>query len=203
MNPTDDVVDRSGCAAIRHGTETAYSKDGCRCPDAREDSRIRAKRRKHGTYQYLYIDPTGTRRRLQALMALGHNANTISSVEPALSVHMVRYLRSGKPGTPSRRVHRRLAATVARVYAVLSMVPGIDNRSARQAETMGYRPPLAWDDESIDDPHAQPTATTPGRVDRRAEVAWLVEGGESLERAVRRVGMTVSGWERARYRRAS
>lgn len=127
-------------------------------------------------------DATGTRRRLEALMARGWPAAVLD-----------RRLGFGSNG--SLRVSRRTAvrlqteAAVRALYdALWNQVPeqhGVPGRQAEGARRMaverGFVPPLAWDDDTIDDPAVRPQldaampAPTP---DENAASRWLM--GESV-----------------------
>lgn len=92
------------------------------------------------------IDSTGSRRRVQALAWMGWPAAEVAA-------------RAGTTrGTlqceilPSRRISVRLARRIAQVYDQLSMVEGPSRTAAAVARRMGFKPPLWWDDETIDVP---------------------------------------------------
>ncbi|HEY9476362.1 MAG TPA: hypothetical protein VIS06_21240, partial [Mycobacteriales bacterium] len=104
------------------------------------------------------VDATGTRRRIQALIAVGWSASQIGG-------------RLGISPTNMWGLSRRLmvsARTAARVRALYDELwdcpPPARNRwqrvsvsrSTRMAAVRGWAPPVAWDDDSIDDPTAQP-----------------------------------------------
>jgi hypothetical protein len=101
------------------------------------------------------IDATGTRRRLEALAALGHSGRTIGT-------------RMGRPTSSARalvsswrRPGRRLidagtAADVARVYPLLADQPGTNSVVRIKALRAGCLPPNAWAGVDIDDPAAAP-----------------------------------------------
>jgi len=146
-----DTTRRSGCPARRHGTAAAYT-GGCRCADAREAWRLYNKRRREGRQPPFHHDATGTRRRLQALVAIGWPTAALAG-------------RLGIPSTEVSRLchhaHRVYPHTIQRVgqlYTQLSMNPGPSRRARRRAEVAGWAPPLAWDDNTIDDPAATPAA---------------------------------------------
>lgn len=198
-------------APILHGTHSGYVR-GCR-----DECCARA----HNRYMKLYrmgrqprlIDATGTRRRLQALMALGHTAATID--EAAGKGKNWSHMLARKP-----RVRSSNAAVVAAIYERLCMVvPDHDHapRLRTLASQRGYLPPLAWDD--IDDPNERPrpsravdfTIPDPVVVERilggdfkvpatrpdRVEVVrrWAA-AGRSLSELAR-----VTGWKPERYYR--
>lgn len=105
------------------------------------------------------IDATGTSRRLRGLVAIGYSQSFLAQ-------------RIGvRPTNFGPLVHDRERVTVATARAVsdlydeLSMTPrvGTDHRTKisvsrarRYAERMKWLPPLAWDDDTIDDPFMRP-----------------------------------------------
>lgn len=106
--------------------------------------------------RHLSVDITGTRRRLQALFALGWRYQDLGD---RLGVGKAR-VWSLVQGDQTR-VYLATAAKVRALYDELSMTvpegPTFD-RQRRWAAKLGFAPPLAWDDEDLDDPAAQPRA---------------------------------------------
>lgn len=103
----------------------------------------------------LHVNPTGTLRRLRALAALGWPMAELGR-------------RLGLPQVPDGRwaaVDAHAASLVRDLYAELSMTvppPGRRYTSARGlAARKGWVPPLAWDDDEIDDPAAVPAGVRP------------------------------------------
>jgi len=144
-----DTTGHSGCRARRHGTASAYTRS-CRCPQAREAWRLYSKRRREGRQPPFLCDATGTRRRLQALVAIGWPTAALAA-------------RLGIPPTEvsrlchhAHRVYPHTAARVAQLYTQLSMHPGPSRRARRRGEVASWAPPLAWDDNTIDHPAATP-----------------------------------------------
>lgn len=97
----------------------------------------------------LLVDGTGTRRRMRALTAIGwprrllaEHIGTAVSYTGALAF--------------VDRVQASTARRVAEVYDELSMTLGPSVRSVNSARGKGWLPPLAWDDETIDDPEYVP-----------------------------------------------
>lgn len=101
-----------------------------------------------------WTNPTGSRRRVEALMAIGYSA-----LEQA---H-----RIGKLPNPFRAsvwtakvIHPETAKAIAKLYDQLWCQPraldGQTLRTLKLAARKGYAPPQAWDDDSIDDPIAIP-----------------------------------------------
>lgn len=140
------------CQAKRHGTETAYVVDKCRCPEARA---ARCRGQKLARYEKLHnnprrVDAIGSRRRVHALMRLGHNGATIAAAAGIPSADSM--LQS----ISNRWVNRGTAARIRAAYDQLSMALGSSNKTRGRAIARGWLPPIAWDDDTIDDPNAQP-----------------------------------------------
>lgn len=100
-----------------------------------------------------FVNATGTRRRLQALMTLGHTLPDIARRSHIINRGLYEIV-DGRWET----VRLATANAVASAYRELSQHPAPRTRFAEQARTMaasrGWHGPMAWDD--IDDPHAQP-----------------------------------------------
>lgn len=146
------------------------------------------------------VDATGTRRRIQALIALGYR-HTILAVELGVSHDVIRK-RSLAP-----KVNRDTAEAVAAMYERLSMTCPVGrthhervaiSRARNLAARRGWAPPLAWDDIDTD-----PTPTGAGWTATRwgsellAEWGYLRAAGESIEQAARQLGVTVDAIEKA------
>lgn len=143
----------------KHGENgTCYQQHKCRCEGCK---------RGRAEYQFWYVrnrnkaalvDATGTRRRLRALVAMGWSLNAIADRE-GCSWSRIRNWRDAE------LVQVSTVQSVRRVYDDMSMrVPQPRTKSERAAVTYakryaarnGWVPPLAWDDETIDDPDAVP-----------------------------------------------
>lgn len=105
------------------------------------------------------VDATGTRRRLQALAALGWPLDAIAE---RCGVNR----RTLSRALADTTVTVTLAARVAAAYDQLSMTRGPSAGTRGRAARRGWAPPLAWDDETIDDPATQPCGL-PSRGDRQ------------------------------------
>lgn len=93
-----------------------------------------------------YLPRWAARRRVHALMALGHS-------HTAITVHLREGLRSTNVvGTTAHGPYLRAHTwrDVDRVYRLLAITPGTSERTRRRALTAGHQPPLAWED--IDQP---------------------------------------------------
>ncbi len=95
----------------------------------------------------------GAARRLQALMAEGWDATALAPLIGVSPISVQRWRREAFAVITYRR-HER----IREVYERLADHPRDDSRARRTAQALGYLPPLAWDDDTIDDPQAQPWA---------------------------------------------
>jgi hypothetical protein len=146
-----DGIDRSGCPAPRHGSAHDYTgKAGCRCPDARDAARVYRKRLREGRLPAALIDPTGSRRRIQALQAIGWPMS-----------ELVRLL--GRPGSnalshlnANPQCRRSHAIRITVLYERLRRTPGPSYSAALRAQKQGFAPPSAWDGRHINDPNVVP-----------------------------------------------
>lgn len=112
-----------------------------------------------------YVAAVGTMRRLQALRALGWSLDALAP-HVGITGQGISYICAGR----TAHVKAVVRDSVERVYRDLSMsLPrptseyeraGFD-RARRYAARMGWVPPLAWDDDSIDDPAATPHDIAP------------------------------------------
>lgn len=122
------------------------------------------------------IDATGTVRRIRALVAMGHSQQTLSD-EVGCAFTYISSLTHGRRPT----VTVAMAQAVQRAYDRLAMSVGASVRGRLKAKRLGWNGPLAWDENTIDDPRAlpqtdapMPVATEGGNVSAR----WL--HGESV-----------------------
>lgn len=137
------------CSAKQHGTYPAYRR-GCRCPHAREAERLYRKRRRQGRSEPGLVDACGTRRRIEALMAIGHTGDTIG------------HAADGKyDGAHLRIIRRQNMVTILTrdairaAYAKLSGAPGASEITRKRAASYGFATPIQWGAD-IDDPAAVP-----------------------------------------------
>lgn len=166
------------------------------------------------------VPALGAARRLQALYALGHFIYTIAE-EAGISRDAVYGLATNR----WQRIDHGRFEGVRRAYDKLSMVTGESWKARRIAERNGWVPPLAWDDDAIDDPAASPVTDVPepaactssdavarwlmgesvilNAAGRREAVAYLMEwSANSADQIGERLGMSgdvVSrSWERTK-----
>lgn len=105
------------------------------------------------------IDGTGARRRLQALVAIGYSQRQLADELGVLQTTLGDLIHGGRETVISTD------RAVRALYDRLSMTPAVgeDHRSKisvrrtlAYAHKRGWIPPLAWDDDTIDDPAATP-----------------------------------------------
>lgn len=98
-----------------------------------------------------FVPNIGARRRIQALMAIGwRHVDITAEMGTACGTrsHMVLHQVGG---WVTKATHDAVRAA----YDALSMRPGPSQRTRDRARALGYAPPLAWDDDDLDDPYAE------------------------------------------------
>lgn len=169
-------IDRNLCAGSRHGTADAYRHYWCRCPDATAANSLYGKMRRAGLIEPVWVDNTGVVRRRQALAAIGYGLND-------LAPYFGLTCRSLGDHAGQRRVRRDTLQRWREVYDRLSMTPGPNEFARLWARRRGWPPPLAWDDDSIDNPAAKPnlgSRRARDRVDVAEEARFLLGFGQSI-----------------------
>ncbi|MEU2924157.1 hypothetical protein ABZ636_03720 [Streptomyces sp. NPDC007251] len=146
------------------------------------------------------INPAGTRRRIQALVAMGwpqqHLADRLDMTPSNFSAMIRR-----------DHVMVRRALAVRALYNALwradpaqhgATAAGI-TRARKLAAANGWPPPAAWDDDTIDDPAATPHAEGAKALNRderaamrREEIEHLISFGISEEEIAKRLDMGLS-----------
>lgn len=147
------------------------------------------------------INATGTRRRLQALAALGWSRAELSRRSGLTPTTVGRLLSAEWCSIGSAR-------TVHSLYeSMWDQHPPEDAAGQRQSKARalanaarhGWAVPMAWDDSKIDDPQARPSGMPDGQVSvdqKLDDLVELVESGVPLNEAARRVGYQ-GGWDSA------
>lgn len=133
------------------------------------------------------VDPTGTARRLQALVAIGHSQRVLAARLGVLESNMPHIVNG------TRQASAGMARKTAALFDELQLIPGTSARARRMGERRGWVSPLAWDEDAIDDPSAHPMSDAGDAVsiddvavDRG--VAWM------LQRVPRHQGDAFSRW---------
>lgn len=180
----DPPVADPWCTATRHGTRPAYG-GGCRCTTAR----TAAARYEAGRQLDLLngkgprmVSPVGSIRRLRALVRLGWSTRQIAAAA-GTSPKTIDHWTRGRGAT----MRRLSAEKIQRAYDRLSMrLPPerttnekqLAVRARSRGEHNSWAPPLAWDDDQIDDPLARPHYGSAWRSPFDiAMVMALVDGG--------------------------
>ena len=134
------------------------------------------------------IDSTGLARRLQALAVEQWGSREIAGLTP-YTVDNIRHWRQ----RDTARVRRTVHETIADLYEKLLGLPdplGPSVSVGRAARQAGYLGPERWDDETIDDPDAQPLPLLPDAPD---PVELRLQVQEALRLRTPGAG---SGWPR-------
>lgn len=145
----------------------------------------------------------GTTRRLQALAVLGYTLEAIRD-RTGIPMMSLSYAQSGRLGS----VSAQRWAIVRDLYEEIGLRQGPSRNATARALRRGWVGPLAWDDDSMDDPNVQPaparndaTHKFAGRpqADVVEDVAWLIEHDAALtsQQAADRLGMRVDSLQQA------
>lgn len=95
----------------------------------------------------------GVHRRIQALSRIGYSCEDVGAELGVTETYVYQLLNR-------KMVTNRVHAKVDEVYQRLSVKPGTRVRIKWKARREGWPPPLAWDDDNIDDPNAEPDPRT-------------------------------------------
>lgn len=93
----------------------------------------------------------GSRRRLRALVAIGWTQDDLAARLGIRKADVSRYTSGSREG-----ITAETAARVTGLYDELWDQPGPSRLAAARARNRGWAVPLAWDDDTIDDPDAAP-----------------------------------------------
>lgn len=153
-----------------------------------------------------HVDATGTHRRLQALATLGWSDSKLATRLGMAGCNYARMMRTD-------RVYARTAAAVRALYDQLWDVPPPEDdhrdriaasRARNRATRLRWAPPLAWDDDTIDDPSARAHGVERAQQRRRdaliEDVTELVQQGATVASACARLGVQRSNLERTLHR---
>lgn len=139
------------------------------------------------------VNPVGTRRRIQALVARGWS---LSQLAKRLGVAPTNFSRSIYSSGVLEGTRKAVAALYEQLW---DQEPPTGTRwekiaatkARRYAAERGWLPPMAWDDDTIDDPTTQPTTSDDDpTVDPADELRWLLDQYENPQHAAERLGIT-------------
>ncbi|MFM9635891.1 hypothetical protein [Streptomyces turgidiscabies] len=148
------------------------------------------------------VDGTGTRRRLQALIANGWPQLRLGE-EMGITHHRLIWDHV-RQDVVAAETARRTRALYDRLWNVDPATAGVSTRFVRESKRLAvsnaWVPPGAWDDDYIDSPAATPDLGE--RVDRYTAIAedarWLIdEHGYTRSKAAHRLGITKDHLDRA------
>lgn len=143
------------------------------------------------------VDSTGTVRRLQALVAAGWPQEDLAERLGMAASNFGNLVRGARDQCTASR-----AKDVAALFAELQLLSGPSDRARQRAQKRGWALPLEWDEDTIDDPDAEPVraAWTPAsaREERREQVAELTTRGHSAEEIADLLGVDARTIQRDR-----
>lgn len=142
-----------------------------------------------------YINGVGTRRRLQALQAIGYTRADLAA-RIGMSEDGVSDLARGKGSHVTAGLGRRIDAA----FRELQLTPGSNAVTRARSLKKGWLPPFAWDEDTIDDPGAEPDLGEHHKLDWLAEYGELLDFGLTQQQAADRMGLKLDTLE-ARLRR--
>ena len=145
-----------------------------------------------------YLLPVlGTTRRLRGLAVMGWTLRAITGHVPLTTKTLSLLMAGAQP-----YVTWYAAEHIARAYDQLCMRRGPSERARVYAQRKGWAPPLAWDEDDLDDPNAEPWMEPehPDAELNMSEFMRLLNFGELPEQAARRVGVGLSAIENAARR---
>lgn len=129
-----------------------------------------------------YTGAIGTQRRVRAAACMGWSSIDVAARLGVAKQELARYTE--------RRIECGNAARIADLYDSLSMRVGPSVQARAYATQRGWAPPLAWDDDTIDDPDATPNIGVKDAGIDLGEVEWLARQGYSDDAIAERLQVT-------------
>lgn len=147
------------------------------------------------------INAAGTRRRIQALCAIGWTQLQLGPMIGIATSHLGKITHGH-----ARKVKASTAVAVRDLYEQLWNSPPaartpqeahVITRARLAAARNGWAPPLAWDDDTIDDPNSVPEGAegepqTKRRLPDRDDLQMLIETGSTVAALAQRFGVEES-----------
>lgn len=144
-----------------------------------------------------YTDATGARRRLQALASIGWPSRQLAHALGQKDPSLVQRIQSGK----ATSIRQGTAQAIADLYNKLWNHQGPSQRTRSAAQARGWLPPLAWDDDNLDNPHAQPDTgavrTTKRSTLNLEDLHELLRWGHTRDEAAARLGTSREAIDKA------
>ncbi|MEA5454488.1 hypothetical protein SPF06_07120 [Sinomonas sp. JGH33] len=155
------------------------------------------------------VDATGTHRRLQALVSIGYSVSRLGEMLGIDRANMAGPI--GRHPQVTAATARKAAALYERLWNVPHEPEGhferiSASRARNHAAARGWAPPMAWDDDTIDDPAASPTGTeqtmrTSAHTSELVEdIEHMLTTGASPEEVAHRTGRNPRDLDRILYR---
>jgi hypothetical protein len=138
--------------------------------------------------------PEGARRRLRALSRLGWPAAVLAAAAGTGERHLRAVCLGAEPVPALIAGARRAYEELRDVDPAGRGVPAAESSVvASEAAGAGWAPPVAWDDDAIDDPAASPAVRGEGRsrlslAELLEDLAWLAAAGCGFVEAAGRCG---------------
>ena len=133
-----------------------------------------------GPEQHGLVDVTGTRRRLRALVAFGWNVEALRARLGWSSRTTWTLINTDSPNPIQAATRNDVAALYDKLSVTAPPPSGATTMAKNRGQRNGWPVPLAWDDDTIDDPEAAPFVGVPKKVMKRDRILDLVDLGESL-----------------------
>lgn len=125
-----------------------------------------------------FVPAVGYRRRIHALYAIGHTAESIAAAS-SLDASAIRNALNG----PGEWITAEKAEAIGAAYDMLWSLPGPSPQNRGRARNYGWAPPLSWDDDTIDDPEATASGAVSVNLPMNTATAETIaryEAGESV-----------------------
>lgn len=136
----------------------------------------------------LYVDATGSRRRLQALAVLGHSIRVIADEASTVQARL-QPIQAGSQPTVT------VAARIKAAYVPLLSTPAQEGRGStlvrRHATAKGWLGPGYWDDDEIDDPNFIPAVASTSSL-KKDDVTHLLWCGVPSDEVRARTGASIA-----------
>lgn len=107
------------------------------------------------TTEQTTVPAIGAVRRLRALAAIGW-PNGLLAQRLDVEAAIIRYLIQPQKRWRPKVVDAAIADRIAARFEQMQLMPGPCDKTRRQARSLAWAPPLAWDEEALDDPDARP-----------------------------------------------
>lgn len=142
------------------------------------------------------VDATGSIRRVRALSAIGYPSRAQCAAMGVAEGNLSPLFAGTRTAVCAAKARR-----IELAYDQLSGTPGPSARTRRHAAAKGWAPPLAWDENTIDDPNAEPDVGEATRATFVEKYSELRDLGYIDDSAIaQKLGMTDGALERQLHR---